>query len=85
MKTLLDRANPLFTTDYQFRDIYLLASAAEKENTAMDRAVTGLEGWIECFEKARLKGTLLANGVTDVGDITGSSVLEDARKMGAAI
>lgn len=85
MKTLLDRANPLFTMDYQFRDIYLLASAAEEEHTAMDRAITGLEGWIECFEKAHLKGTLLANGVTDVGDIAGNNVLERAREMGAAV
>ena len=31
LKTLLDRSNPLFTTDYHFRDIYLLTSAAEDE------------------------------------------------------
>ena len=30
MKTMLDRANPLFTADYRFRDIYLLAAAAER-------------------------------------------------------
>ena len=30
LKTLLDRANPLFASDYKFRDIYFLASAAEE-------------------------------------------------------
>ncbi len=85
MKTLLDRANPLFPTDYKFRDIYLLASAAEDEDTAIDRAITGLGGWIECFPKAELKGTLLASGVTDVGDINDKAVLEEAYKMGAAV
>ena len=29
LKTLLDRCNPLFSSDYAFRDIYLLATAAD--------------------------------------------------------
>lgn len=82
MKTLLDRANPIFTMDYKFRDIYLFASAAETEPTAMDRAITGLEGWIACFEKAQLKGTLFAGGVTEIGDIHGDNVLKKAYQMG---
>lgn len=85
MKTLLDRANPLFTAEYKFRSIYLLASAAEEEDSAMDRAITGLEGWIACFENVRLKGTLFAGGVTDVGEIAGSAVLDEAYRMGASI
>ena len=31
MKTLLDRANSLYGSDYRFEDIYLLSSAAEDE------------------------------------------------------
>lgn len=85
MKTLLDRANPLYTTDYKFRDIYLLASAAEEENTAMDRAITGIGGWIECFEKSQLKGTLLASGVTNIGDIKENPVLNKAYEMGKTV
>ena len=34
LKTLLDRANPLYTTDYHFRDIYFLSSAAEEDPQA---------------------------------------------------
>ena len=49
MKTLLDRANPLFTADYAFRDIYLLAAAAEDDKHTVDGAVTGLGGWVDCF------------------------------------
>ena len=69
MKTMLDRANPLFPADYAFRDIYLLASAAENEESAVDGAVNGLNGWIACFEKARLKGVVRGVGATDPGDI----------------
>ena len=82
MKTMLDRANPLFPSDYQFRDIYLLASAAEEDEHTVDGAVTGLQGWIDCFEKARLAGTVFAGGVTTVGEIQSHPALEQAYELG---
>ena len=44
MKTLLDRMNPLYTSEYAFRDIYLLTTAAENDESAMDGAVKGMQG-----------------------------------------
>ena len=44
MKTLLDRTNPLFPAEYEFRDIYLLATSADEEESSMEAAVKGLEG-----------------------------------------
>ena len=85
MKTMLDRANPLFSADYRFRDIYLLAAAAEEDEHTVDGAVTGLQGWIDCFENARLAGTVFAGGVTAVGEIQGHSALQKAYEMGKNI
>lgn len=85
MKTMLDRANPLFSADYQFRDIYLLAAAAEEDEHTVDGAITGLQGWIDCFEKARLAGTVFAGGVTAVGEIQGHSALQTAYETGKNI
>ena len=82
MKTLLDRANPLYPSNYKFRDIYLLASSAEDDGAAMDRAVVGLQGWIECFPKCGLKGVVRGTGVEAVGDIAGKPVLDEAFEMG---
>lgn len=82
MKTLLDRANPLFPSDYKFRDIYMLSSAAEDEDGTDKKAVSGLCGWIDCFEKARLKGTVFAGGVTDIGDIEGHKAVGEAYEIG---
>ena len=48
MKTLLDRANCLYGSDYVFRDIYLLTASAEEEDSASDGPVNGLNGWIAC-------------------------------------
>lgn len=85
MKTLLDRCNPLFSADYQFRDIYLLAAAAEEDPHTVDGTVTGLQGWIDCFEKAHLAGTVFAGGVTSVGDIKDHPATKQAYETGKNI
>lgn len=82
MKTMLDRSNPLFSADYAFRNVYLLSAAAEEDSHTPDGAVTGLQGWIGCFEKARLAGTVFAGGVTAVGEIQGHPALKKAYEMG---
>ena len=86
MKTLLDRANPLYPVDYAFRSVYLLATAAEEEPSAVDGAVRGLEGWISCFEQCSLAGVLRGVGVNDAGSIQDRPELLDAAyEMGAAV
>lgn len=85
MKTLLDRMNPLFSADYKFRDVYMLSTAADDGPHVADRAVNGLEGWIECFAKAELAGSLFAGGVTDPGEITNHPALAKAYDMGKNI
>ncbi len=85
MKTLLDRANWLYSSDYKFEDIYLLSTAAEDEDYVDKRAISGLEGWIDCFERARLAGTVFEGGVNDAGEISGHTGLEKAYELGKAI
>ena len=86
LKTLLDRLNPLFPSDYAFTDVYLMTSAAEDESFVPERAVSGVEGWIECFERARLAGTVFLGGVTEAGEgQRHPEKLEAARAMGKAI
>ena len=82
LKTMLDRANPLFSADYAFRDIYLLAAAAEEDEHTVDGAITGLQGWIDCFEKARLAGIVFAGDVTTVGEIQNHPALKQAYELG---
>jgi multimeric flavodoxin WrbA len=82
LKTMLDRANPLFTSDYRFTDIYFLCAAAEDEESVPQRALNGVEGWIECFERAHLAGSIFCGGVTGIGDIEGSDKLSAAYQMG---
>ena len=71
MKTVLDRANALYGSDYRFREIYMLTAAAENNKNTPKIAENGLKGWIECFPKAKLKGSVFAGGVDSVGTISG--------------
>ncbi len=73
MKTLLDRLNPLYTADYKFRSVYMLSTAAEDEPFVPERAVSGLQGWIDCFEKAELCGSLFCGGINDAGEAAGKA------------
>lgn len=69
IKTMLDRLNPLYTSDYKFRDIYMIATAADDSDTTFDKAYSGLQGWVDCFKKAELKGIVAGGGVDEAGSV----------------
>ena len=86
MKTLLDRMNPLFSSEYAFREVYLLAASADGEESAMDGAVKGMQGWVDCFEMARLCGVLRGTGLTQPGEAPEKAELcREAYRMGQAV
>lgn len=82
LKTMLDRANPLFDTDYAFTKAYLLATAAEDEPQTVSGTVTAVQGWVDCFDRCELAGTVFAGGVNEVGDIDGHPALQEAYELG---
>ena len=82
MKTLIDRMNAMYPLDYKFRDVYLLTTAAEDEEYVPKRAEAGLTGWIECYPKSRLAGTLFCGGVNAPNEIEGNNKLQEAYEMG---
>ena len=44
-----------------------------------DKAV---QGWVDCFPRCALAGTVFAGGVNNVGEIAGHVALEQAYRMG---
>lgn len=85
LKTFLDRCNPIFAADYAFRDVYFLATAADTDEGAMEGPVTAVQGWVDCFAKARLAGTVFAGGVDAPGTVKGHAALQKAHDMGKRI
>ena len=86
MKTLLDRLNPLYPSDYKFRKVYMLTTATEDADHVPEKAVNGLQGWVDCFPKAGLAGSLFCGGVTDPGEANGKTEeLEEAYEFGKSL
>ncbi len=85
LKTFLDRMNPLYGRDNRFRDVYLLASAADTEASAMDGAAKGVQGWIDCFDGVSLKGVVRGTGAEKAGDIRATNAVKAAYEMGKAV
>lgn len=69
MKVLLDRLNPLYNSEYNFREVYMIACAADTEKNTFNKAYQGLQGWVDCFEKAELKGLLSTGGAENPKDV----------------
>lgn len=83
LKTLLDRLNPLYAADYAFREIYMIATAAKDAESAFDKAYHGLQGWVDCFEQAELKGIVAGGGIDGAqAAISHDDVMEKAYRLG---
>ena len=77
MKTLLDRLNPLYPSDYRFRKVYMLMTATEDEDYVPEKAISSLQGWVDCFEKAELAGALFCGGISDPDEASGKKEEQD--------
>ncbi len=86
MKTLIDRMNCLFSSNYHFRDVYLIASAADTDKSALDGTIKEVEGWIACFSKVEFKDTIYGVGLGDPGEAKNySKILKQAYEMGKTV
>ena len=85
MKTFLDRLNPLYGRDNAFKEVYLIATSAEDDKHAMDGAIKGLQGWIDCFDGVRLKKVIYGTGLEKTGEAQGSKAAKEAYEVGKSI
>ena len=83
LKTLLDRCNPLYPSDYKFREVYLITASAEDSDEVYQTAKSGMQGWVDCFEKARFVNVLSCGGLTDPAEAEGNQAyLQAAYELG---
>ena len=86
MKTLLDRMNPLYSSDYAFREVYMIATAADGGDSTFEKAYNGLQGWVDCFPKAKLCGLVAGEEIGDPKDaVNHPDVMEKAYELGRAL
>ena len=85
MKTMIDRANSLFSRERNFKDVYLLATADDSNPSTIDGAVKGIEGWVKCMKGSRFAGSVFVGGIEEERAIEGNKGLEEAFELGKNI
>lgn len=81
MKMMIDRCCGPYT-EMKNKEFYFIATAAEDDETIMNRIVANFMGFLDCLENPVVKGTLFCGGVWKVGEIKGNKKLQEAYKMG---
>ena len=81
MKMMIDRCCGPYT-EMKDKEFYFIATAAEEDETIMDRIVANFMGFLDCLENPTVKGTLFCGGVWHTGEIKGNPKLQEAYEMG---
>lgn len=85
MKTMIDRANSLFSRERRFKDVYLLATADDASPSTPEGAIKGLQGWIKCMKGSRLAGSVFVGGIEAERAIEGNIGLQKAFDLGKSV
>ena len=65
MKTLIDRANSLYASNYKFREVYLITTSTDGSKNVIDSVIHGVQGWISCFDNVKLVKCLDGGGLSN--------------------
>lgn len=85
LKTFLDRLNPLYGKSNAFKEIYLLATSADGDRSAMDGCIKTLQGWADCFEGVKLAKTVYGTGAEERGAVCGTPAFAEAYSAGKSV
>lgn len=67
------------------KKIYLIATAADPQHSALDETIAGLRGFIRCLPDAQECGILYGTGTWDKGDVHKHPSPEQAYQMGKEV
>ena len=85
MKTLIDRTVPRYT-EIADKDFYFIVAAADTDQAAMERAISGFHRFTEdCLPNAHEKGIIYGIGAWQVGEIKNSPAMQQAYVMGKEV
>lgn len=81
MKTLIDRICPVYTkiSDKKF---YIIATAADGSEDALDETIAGFRGFFRCLDNAEESGIIEGIGAWNIGDIKGHQAMKEAFASG---
>lgn len=84
LKTIIDRS-VMRWREITNKDFYLIATAAEEEDHAMEGTIKSYQGFLECLTDVRDAGHILGKEVYNKGEIIGNRAVEEAYHAGKNI
>ena len=78
MKTLIDRANSLYATGFNFKDVYLITTSADSSSNVVQTVLADLKGWCTCLPGTNIKGYINGGGLDNPKDVQNRKDLLDA-------
>ena len=84
LKALIDRS-VVFYPNITNKDYYFLMTMAEEDAKVAEGTIKAMQGFLDCYEGSKLKGTLVASGVYEKGAIKETEFIEKAYKMGLKV
>ena len=66
--------------------VYLLSTAADTEQEAVEGSQKDIQGWVDCFDGVVLADTVFAGGVSEAGSVKAmSQKLQEAYDAGFCV
>ena len=84
MKTLIDRTYSRYM-EIRNKDFYFIATAAVSRKQALERTIEGFRGFTSVLTGSNEKGVIYGTGAWNMGDIKGSSAMNEAYEMGRTL
>jgi multimeric flavodoxin WrbA len=84
MKTFIDRTYPRYT-EINNKEIYIIATAANTRNQAMERTIEGFRGFTSLLSESKEMGIIYGTGAWNMGDIKGSKAMDQSYDMGKSV
>lgn len=81
LKALIDRTFARWT-EVKNKELYYIVTAADGEREAADTTVACFNGYADCIDGAKHKGTVYGMGAYEKGEIKGSEAMVTAYEMG---
>ncbi len=86
MKTIIDRANSLYVTGYNFKDVYVITTSADTSEDTVQTVINGVNGWCACLPGVSIKGFINGGGLEAPNDAAKhTELLQKAYELGKNI
>ena len=81
MKAFIDRCSSRYTQVVD-KEFYFIVTAAEDDQSKMERTIDTFQGFLDCLENPTVKGVVYGLGVWQKGEVNDKPAMQVAYKMG---